>query len=136
MLLHSKKIIKHSRKLSLETKSQYRSLLIGDVGLLALQGSRLHSRHLETIRIQIKNQIKRQARIFIRSWPQVAITKKPEETRMGKGKGNVKHKVSMIRPAQAIVELRGNTLRLKMATVIKKLPGRSMLFNKRLRWIY
>jgi len=136
MLLHSKKTIQHSRKRCIETRHNYDSLLFGDIGLYSIDGSRVNSRQLEAIRVQIKDQVKKQARIFVNLCPQLLLTKKPEETRMGKGKGNVKYRSSIVRPGSNILELRGNISKLKVASIVKKLPMRSMLLNKRTRWIF
>jgi len=79
----------------------------GDFGLKAVTGSRITFNQLESARIAMARYMKRQGKLWIRVSLDKPITKKPNETGMGKGKGSVDHYVVMIRPGQVLFELSG-----------------------------
>ena len=82
-------------------------LNFGDFGLQALEGGRLSNRQIEAARIAMTRFIKRTGRIWIRVYPDKPITKKPAETRMGTGKGNVEYYVAVVKPGRMLYELAG-----------------------------
>ncbi len=79
----------------------------GDYGLKALECGHLTDRQIEASRIAITRFIKRNGRIWIRVFPDKPITKKPQETRMGKGKGALDHWVMVIKPGRILFEMEG-----------------------------
>jgi large subunit ribosomal protein L16 len=79
----------------------------GDYGLQALECGRLTSRQIEAGRIAITRHIKRGGKVYIRIFPDKPITKKPAETRMGKGKGAPEDWVAVIRPGRVMYEIEG-----------------------------
>jgi len=79
----------------------------GDYGLQALERGHITARQLEAGRIAIVRQIKKGGKMWIRVFPDKPITKKPQETRMGKGKGNVEGWVAPVKPGRIIYELEG-----------------------------
>ncbi len=79
----------------------------GDFGLRALESTYLTSRQIEAGRIAIVRHVKRGAKIWIRVFPQKPITKKPAETRMGKGKGSTEYWVAEVRAGKLIYEMSG-----------------------------
>jgi large subunit ribosomal protein L16 len=79
----------------------------GDFGLQATQPGRLTSRQIEAARIAISRHVKRGGKLFIRVFPDKPISKKPAETRMGKGKGNPEEWVAVVRPGRVLYELEG-----------------------------
>ena len=79
----------------------------GSIGLLATSSARLTSRQIEAARIAMTRHVKRGGRIYIRCFPHTPITKKPAETRMGKGKGSPEYWVAIIRPGQMLYEMDG-----------------------------
>ncbi len=81
----------------------------GQFGLKALEPARLTSRQIEAGRIAMTRFIKRGGRIWIRIFPDKPITKKPAETRMGKGKGAVEYWVAVIKPGRVLYEMDGVT---------------------------
>ncbi len=83
------------------------TLNFGDYGLQALEGGWLTDRQIEAGRIAMTRFIKRTGRIWIRIFPDKPITKKPAETRMGKGKGNVEGWVAVVRPGRILYEMEG-----------------------------
>ena len=83
------------------------SLEFGDFGLQALECGRLTAQQIEAARIAMTRSIKRGGKIWIRIFPDKPITKKPAETRMGKGEGAPEAWVAVIRPGRIIYEMEG-----------------------------
>ncbi len=79
----------------------------GEYGLKSLEPGWLTSRQIESARIAITRHAKRGCKLWIRVFPDKPITKKPAETRMGKGKGNPESWVSVIKPGRIIYEISG-----------------------------
>jgi large subunit ribosomal protein L16 len=82
-------------------------IAFGDYGLQALEPGWLTARQIEAARIAISRAMKRGGKVWIRIFPDKPITKKPLETRMGKGKGNPEEWVAVVRPARVLYELEG-----------------------------
>ena len=82
-------------------------IAFGDFGLQALEAGWVTARQIEAARIAIARHIKRGGKIWIRLFPDKPITKKPLETRMGKGKGNPEEWVAVIKPGRVLYELEG-----------------------------
>ena len=83
------------------------TLVFGDYGLQALGRKWLTARQIEAARIAINRYIKKGGKIWIRVFPWKPITKRPPETRMGKGKGDVDAWVDVIKPGRILFELEG-----------------------------
>ena len=79
----------------------------GDFGLQATECGYLTSRQIEAARVAISRHVKRGGKLYIRIFPDKPLTKKPAETRMGKGKGGNEGWVAVIRPGRVIYELEG-----------------------------
>jgi large subunit ribosomal protein L16 len=79
----------------------------GDYGLQALQCGWLTARQIEAARIAINRHVKRGGKLYIRVFPDKPISKKPAETRMGKGKGGPELWVAVVRPGRVLYELAG-----------------------------
>jgi len=79
----------------------------GDYGLQALEPGWLSSRQIEAGRVALTRHVKRGGKVWIRVFPDKPITKKPAETRMGKGKGSPEKWVAVIKPGRVIYELEG-----------------------------
>lgn len=79
----------------------------GDFGLQALEAAWITSNQIESARIAITRHIKRQGQVWIRIFPDKPITKKPAETRMGKGKGNPEGWVAVVKPGRMLFEMSG-----------------------------
>ena len=97
----------------------------GDYGLKALECGWVTDRQIEAGRIAITRFIKRNGRIWIRMFPDKPITKKPQETRMGKGKGAPEQWVCVVRPGKVMFEMEGVTeveARRAMQLAAAKLP--------------
>ena len=91
------------------TGTAYRgsSLSFGDYGLQALSCGWLTARQIEAGRIALMRHIKRGGKLWIRIFPDKPITKKPAETRMGKGKGAPEDWVAVIKPGRILYEMEG-----------------------------
>lgn len=79
----------------------------GEYGLMATTCGRLTSRQIEAGRIAMTRHIKRGGQVWIRVFPDKPVSKKPAETRMGKGKGNPEFWVAVVKPGRVIYELNG-----------------------------
>jgi large subunit ribosomal protein L16 len=85
------------------------SLAFGDFGLKALEPAWITNRQLEAGRVALTRAIKRGGKIWIRVFPDKPFTKKPAETRMGKGKGNPEYWVAVVKPGRILYEMEGMT---------------------------
>jgi large subunit ribosomal protein L16 len=83
------------------------SIAFGDHALQALEAGWVSSRQIESARIAIARGVKRGGKIWIRVFPDKPITKKPLETRMGKGKGNPEGWVAVVKPGRILFEVEG-----------------------------
>jgi len=79
----------------------------GDFGLQALQPGYITARQIEAARVAITRAVKKSGKLYIRVFPDKPITKKPAETRMGKGKGGNEGYVCVVRPGRVLFELEG-----------------------------
>ncbi|OIP29295.1 MAG: 50S ribosomal protein L16 [Deltaproteobacteria bacterium CG2_30_63_29] len=79
----------------------------GDYGLMATSAGRLTARQIEAARIAMTRYIKRGGKVWIRIFPDKPITKKPAETRMGKGKGSPEFWVALVQPGRMLYEMDG-----------------------------
>jgi large subunit ribosomal protein L16 len=83
------------------------AIAFGDFAIQAFERGRLTSSQLEAARVAINRHLKRKGKMWMRVFPQKPVTKKPAETRMGKGKGGVEFWVSVIKPGSIIFEIAG-----------------------------
>ncbi len=79
----------------------------GDYGLVALERKWITNRQIEAARVAMTRHIKRGGKVWIRIFPDKPYTKKPAETRMGKGKGNPEYWVAVVKPGTVMFELAG-----------------------------
>ena len=97
----------------------------GEFGLQAVAPGWITSRQIEAARVAMTRHIKRGGKVWIRIFPDKPITKKPAETRMGKGKGNPEAWVAVVKPGRVMFELEGvdeTTARRAMELAAAKLP--------------
>jgi len=88
------------------------TLNFGTYGLKSLSPGRVNAREIEACRRAVTRHIKRAGRIWIRIFPDVPVSKKPTEVRMGKGKGSVEFWVARVKPGRIMFELDGVTSEL------------------------
>jgi len=108
-------------------------LAFGDFALKAVGCGRMTSQQIEAARIAINRKVKRGGQLWIRIFPDKPITKKPAETRMGKGKGSPEYWVATIRPGRILYELKGvpEELALEALRLASfKLPFPTTVVNK------
>lgn len=84
-----------------------RSVAYGDYGLVAVEPAWITSRQIESLRVALSRRLKKIGVFFLRVFPNKSITKKPAETRMGKGKGNPEFWVSVVKRGRIICEISG-----------------------------
>src|SRR5271156_3864804 len=89
-----------------ETKGQA-TVQFGDYGIKALECGWITARQIEAARVAMTRSIKRGGKVWIRLFPDKPITKKPAETRMGKGKGAPEEWVCVVRPGKILFEMEG-----------------------------
>ena len=109
------------------------TLAFGEFGLKVLVCGWISARQIEAARIAMTRSIKRGGKVWIRLFPDKPITKKPAETRMGKGKGAPEEWVAVVRPGKILFEMEGVTKELAkeaMALAAAKLPLRTKLVSR------
>ena len=84
-------------------------LAFGEFGLQAIDAGWVTARQIEAGRVAISRAVKRGGKLWIRVFPDKPVTKKPLETRMGKGKGNPEEWVAVVKPARILYEIEGVT---------------------------
>jgi large subunit ribosomal protein L16 len=108
-------------------------LAFGDYGLKATETARVDARALEAARIALTRHIKRGGRVWIRVFPDKPFTKKPAETRMGKGKGGPEGWTAVVRPGRILFEMEGvdrPTAREAMRLAAHKLPIKTIFIDR------
>ena len=83
------------------------NVTFGDYGIQALEHAYITNRQIESARIAINRHIKRGGKVWINVFPDKPVTKKPAETRMGKGKGNPEGWVAVVKPGRVMFEVSG-----------------------------
>jgi len=104
------------------------SLNFGTYGLKAMEPGRITARQIEAARIAMTRHIKRQGRIWIRMFPDLPVSSKPAEVRMGKGKGSPEYWVAAVRMGRILYEMDGvdeDIAREAFALAAAKLPVRT-----------
>jgi len=110
------------------------SISFGEYALKALDCGKISAQQIEAARIAINRKIKRGGKVWIRVFPDKPITKKPAETRMGKGKGSPEYWVAPIQPGKILYELAGvdEELAVRALTLAgNKLPFATKVVSKR-----
>jgi large subunit ribosomal protein L16 len=106
------------------------TLAFGDYGLKALEAAWIFARQIEASRVAMTRFVKRGGKIWIRVFPDKPVTKKPAETRMGKGKGAPEAWVAVVKPGRILFEMEGVTpeiAREALRLAATKLPIRTRL---------
>ena len=97
------------------------TIAFGEFGLVCMEPEWLTNRQIEAARVALNRYIKRGGKLWIRIFPDKPYTKKPAETRMGKGKGNPEYWVAVVRPGTVLFELAG--VEPKVAEEAMRLAG-------------
>jgi large subunit ribosomal protein L16 len=110
-----------------------RSLEFGEFGLLAMEPAWLTAQQIEAMRVAVTRNLKKVGNLYLRVFPDKPVTKKPAETRMGKGKGNPELWVSVIKRGRVICEIGGldeNEARKILKSASYKLPLKTRFVKK------
>ena len=113
--------------------SRGNTVAFGEYGLQSLERCWLDTKQIEAARVAITRYMKRRGKVWIRIFPDKSYTKKPLETRMGKGKGPVESWVAVIRPASVLFEVDGVTeavARESMRLAADKLPIKTKFISR------
>lgn len=105
----------------------------GEFGLKAVGRGKITARQIEAARRAMTRHVKRVGKIWIRMFPDVPVTKKPLEVRMGKGKGNVEYWVCNIQPGKVLYEMEGvdeETAREAFRLAAAKLPVKTVFVTR------
>jgi large subunit ribosomal protein L16 len=109
------------------------TVAFGQYGLQSLERAWITARQIEAARVAMTRHIKRGGKVFIRIFPDKPISKKPAETRMGKGKGNPEAWVAPIKPGRVMFELEGvseSVARRAMELASAKLPVKTRFLSR------
>jgi len=109
------------------------SLNFGQYGLKAMEPARITARQIEAARITINRHMKRQGRVWIRIFPDLPVSKKPAEVRMGKGKGNPEYWVAAVKAGRILFEMDGvdeETAHGALERAASKLPIRTKIVER------
>ena len=122
------KKVKHRKQMKgrmTGTAQRGAEISFGEYGLKTLEPGWITDRQIEAARIAMTRHVKRGGKIWIRMFPDKPITKKPAETRMGKGKGAPDHWVAVVKPGRILYEIEGvseEMAREAMRLAAQKLP--------------
>jgi large subunit ribosomal protein L16 len=133
----SPKKVKHRKQMKGRMRgSAYRgsSISFGDYALKAIECGYMTAQQIESARVAINRKVKRGGKMWIRIFPDKPLTKKPAETRMGKGKGSPEQWVAPIKPGRILYELTGvdEELAVRALTLAgNKLPFATKVISRR-----
>jgi len=109
------------------------SVAFGEYGLQSLERCWLDTKQIEAARVAVTRYMKRRGKVWLRVFPDKSYTKKPLETRMGKGKGPLESWVAVIRPANVLIEVDGVTeavARESLRLAATKLPIKTKFISR------
>ena len=109
------------------------TVAFGEYGLQSLERCWLDTKQIEAARVAVTRYMKRRGKVWLRVFPDKSFTKKPLETRMGKGKGPVESWVAVIRPASVLIEVDGVTeavARESLRLAATKLPIKTKFISR------
>ena len=110
------------------------TLSFGSFGLKTLEAGRLTNRQIEAARVAMTRYMKREGNVWIRIFPDKPITSKPQEVRMGKGKGALDHWVAVVKPGRIMFEMDGvpyETAAEGLRLAAQKLPLKTKVVVRR-----
>lgn len=110
------------------------TVAFGDFGLVACESSWITARQIEALRVAVNRKLKKVGVSYLRMFPDKPVTKKPAETRMGKGKGNPEFWVAVVKRGRVIVELGGGLTKDEAKQILQsaayKLPIKTKFVEK------
>lgn len=114
--------------------SRGNTVAFGDYGLQSLESGRVNARHIEAGRVAASHFLAREGRVYIRIFPHKPVSKKPLETRMGKGKGEPEFWTAVVRPGTVMYEIGGvgeDLAKLALLRVAHKMPVKTRFVMRR-----
>jgi large subunit ribosomal protein L16 len=134
-MLMPKKVKYRKRQKGRMRGTAYRgsSLNFGSYGLMALEPVWITNRQIEAARIAMTRHIKRGGKVWLRIFPDKPVSKKPLETRMGKGKGSPEFWVAVVKPGRILYEMEGVSISIAkeaMRLAAQKLPLHTKFVSK------
>ena len=134
MLMPKRTKYRKSHRISYDGHAKGNTTLTkGDFGLMTLDGAWISARQIEAARIAMTRYMKRGGKVFINIFPHLPLTKKPLETRQGKGKGAVEQYVAVVKEGKIMFEITGTdeaTAREALRLASHKLPVRCKFVKK------
>ena len=134
MLMPKRTKYRRPHRLSYEGKSKAgKEVVFGDYGLVALQGGYVSSNQIEAARVAMTRYMNRGGQVWIKIFPQLAITKKPLEVRMGSGKGAPEGWVAVVQKGRVMFEIGGvdeATAREALRLGMNKLPIKAKFIKR------
>jgi large subunit ribosomal protein L16 len=130
------KRVKYRKMMKGRTKGKAtrgQTIAFGNCGLITLEPGWISSRQIEAARVALTREMKRGGKVWIRIFPDKPITKKPAETRMGKGKGNPEGWVVVVKPGRVLFEVEGipyDLARVALKLAAAKLPVRTKFVTR------
>lgn len=115
------------------TASALSSIAYGRFGLVSMESQRIDARQIEAARQAMTRYIKRGGQIWIRIFPHTPVTRKPQDVKMGSGKGNPEFFVAKVRPGTVLFEMQGvdeATAREAMRLAAHKLPVKTRFLTR------
>ncbi|MCS6972026.1 MAG: 50S ribosomal protein L16 [Turneriella sp.] len=109
------------------------TIAFGEVGLKAVSAERITARQIEAARVAMMRHVRRGAKVWIRIFPDRPVTRKPAETRQGKGKGNIEYYVAIVKPGKIMFEMAGAEEKLMVEALERaaaKLPIRTKIVKR------
>jgi large subunit ribosomal protein L16 len=109
------------------------TVAFGEYALMTLEPGWVSNRQIEAARVAMTREMKRGGKVWIRIFPDKPITKKPAETRMGKGKGNPEGWVAVVKPGRVLFEVEGvdvTLAKVALALAAAKLPVRTRFIKR------
>jgi large subunit ribosomal protein L16 len=129
-----RKRMRHVKKTLGGYATRNNRLEFGEYGLICMDPKWITNRQIEAARIAMTRHMKRGGKVWIRIFPDVPYTKKPAETRMGKGKGSPEYWVAAVKPGTVMFEIAGVDKKLAEEALTlagSKLPVRTKLFERK-----
>jgi large subunit ribosomal protein L16 len=114
--------------------SRGNTVSFGDFGLQSLEPARISSRQIEAGRVAVSHFLQREGRVYVRIFPDKPISRKPLETRMGKGKGEPEFWAACVKPGTVMFEIGGVAEELAKAALLRvshKMPVRTRFVRRR-----
>jgi len=125
---------KHHRGRKRGNATRGNTVAFGQYGLKTLEAHWITSRQIEAARVAMTRYIKRGGKVWIRLFPDKPVTKKPAETRMGKGKGSPEYWVAVVKPGRVMFELAGvpeDIAKEAMRLAANKLPVKTKFVTRK-----